>query len=296
MSIRAWLQLVRLPNLFTAAADPLAGFLIAGGRLDRPDVYGLLMLAGALIYAGGMALNDVFDAELDAVERPERPIPSGRITRRAATVAGGGLLACGPLLAGLASGASALVAVGLVVCVLGYDALARRLWVGPLVMGLCRGANLAMGGVTPGNAWSGSLLPGVALAYLVFVAGVTVTSRTENHDGRAPGLWLGLGLLAGAVAAFGTAVAATIGHQGPDASWLGAAVLGGVALTMARAGNRVLKAPTAGHKRAMVKTGVLSMPWLLAAVTLSAVGLAEGLAVASLAVPARLLARVFPPT
>ena len=33
------------------------------------------------LYAAGMVLNDAFDAELDARERPERPIPSGRISR-----------------------------------------------------------------------------------------------------------------------------------------------------------------------------------------------------------------------
>ena len=39
----------------------------------------LLLLGSALMYMAGMVLNDVFDVEVDRVERPERPLPSGRI-------------------------------------------------------------------------------------------------------------------------------------------------------------------------------------------------------------------------
>ncbi len=46
MALKPYFQLVRLPNLFTAAADPLAGFLIAGG-LFKDVARGLpLVLAG----------------------------------------------------------------------------------------------------------------------------------------------------------------------------------------------------------------------------------------------------------
>ena len=36
-----------------------------------------------------MVLNDVFDAEVDAREQPDRPIPSGRVSRRAAALLAG---------------------------------------------------------------------------------------------------------------------------------------------------------------------------------------------------------------
>lgn len=76
---RALLELMRPPNLVTAAADVLAGAAVADALLD-PRLLALV-LASALLYAGSAVMNDVFDARLDARERPERPIPSGRVTR-----------------------------------------------------------------------------------------------------------------------------------------------------------------------------------------------------------------------
>ena len=43
-------------------------------------------VAISLLYMGGMAMNDLFDEKVDRRERPERPIPSGRISRGSATV------------------------------------------------------------------------------------------------------------------------------------------------------------------------------------------------------------------
>ena len=77
-------------NVFTAASNVIAGFLIASGQWSPAVVLATLIAASACLYAAGMVLNDAFDAELDARERPERPIPSGRIARRAAFAAGWG--------------------------------------------------------------------------------------------------------------------------------------------------------------------------------------------------------------
>ena len=79
-----WLQLMRFPTVFTALSNILCGYLITH-KFRAVDLFqhgnlGLLLLASAGLYLGGMVLNDVFDAQLDAVERPERPIPSGDIS------------------------------------------------------------------------------------------------------------------------------------------------------------------------------------------------------------------------
>src|SRR5215467_11229836 len=100
-SLVAWLQLLRLPNVFTAVADVTMGYLVVLGEL-RPALYfGLLVASSVLLYLSGMVLNDVFDAKVDAQDRPDRPIPSGRISRRAASHVGRGMfiggiaIACG---------------------------------------------------------------------------------------------------------------------------------------------------------------------------------------------------------
>ena len=80
MDWKAYLQLIRLPNVFTAAADSLAGWLLVRGSLEETGHWVPLVLASACTYAGGIALNDVCDIEIDRVERPGRPLPSGRIS------------------------------------------------------------------------------------------------------------------------------------------------------------------------------------------------------------------------
>jgi 4-hydroxybenzoate polyprenyltransferase len=72
--LRACLQLLRPANVTTALADVLAGFAIAG--LGNRAALPWLLLATAALYAGGIVLNDVFDREIDKLERPDRPIPS----------------------------------------------------------------------------------------------------------------------------------------------------------------------------------------------------------------------------
>src|SRR5688572_17489852 len=80
---------MRPANIVTAIADILAGIIISG-YLALPEyslvpVF-LLVLTTIGLYGGGVVFNDVFDAELDKVERPERPIPSGLVSKKNATV------------------------------------------------------------------------------------------------------------------------------------------------------------------------------------------------------------------
>uniref|UniRef100_UPI001CE2744A UbiA family prenyltransferase n=1 Tax=Streptomyces werraensis TaxID=68284 RepID=UPI001CE2744A len=93
----AWAELVRLPALFTVPGDTLAGVAAAGGR---PGPRALLPIGSSLcLYAAGMVLNDWADRAEDAVERPHRPLPSGRIRPAAALTAACGLTGAGLLLA-----------------------------------------------------------------------------------------------------------------------------------------------------------------------------------------------------
>src|SRR5215218_9701029 len=101
MPIKPYLQLIRLPNVFTAAADSLAGWLLVSGSLEAPARWLPLVAASMVLYAAGIALNDVFDYAIDLEERPARPLPSGRVSRRFAAWLGGAMLAAGPVLASL---------------------------------------------------------------------------------------------------------------------------------------------------------------------------------------------------
>src|SRR3954463_8694206 len=102
--VRGYLELLRPANVVTAVADVLAGYAVAGRGNHRALPW--LLAATVCLYAGGGVLNDVFDRTLDAVERPERPIPSGRVTASRAALLGGMLLAAGVALAAVASQAA----------------------------------------------------------------------------------------------------------------------------------------------------------------------------------------------
>jgi 4-hydroxybenzoate polyprenyltransferase len=178
--LRAYLELLRPANVATALADVLAGFAVAGlaNRAALPWLLG----ATACLYAGGVVLNDYFDREIDRVERPERPIPSGRVPARAAGWLGGILLAAGVLFASGANPTAAIVALAVAALVLFYDAAGKRLAaVASINMGLCRATNLLLGmaAVPPviGDCWPLALIP------LTYIFAVTTISRGEVHGG-----------------------------------------------------------------------------------------------------------------
>lgn len=195
-----YLRLMRPANVITALADIGAGFAAAGAlqgawpglqAFADPDLF-LLLLSTAGLYAGGVVLNDVFDAELDAEERPERPIPSGQVSARAAALFGILLLLLGVASAAWVGPVSAAIAALVGGLAVSYDAFAKHhSWLGPLNMGLCRAGNLLLGM----SAWPLLLESGALMLFpLLFIAAVTLVSRGEvRSEGRKP-LWIGLGM------------------------------------------------------------------------------------------------------
>lgn len=202
----AWLQLVRFPNVFTILADILTvGFWTCVLRGFTPQL--TLAFAGAgigsvCLYWAGMVLNDVCDAEEDAVLRSSRPIPSGRIALETARKAGWGLWGTGLALCVLAGFAAktaevtAGIAVLLALCVWAYDARLKNSPMGPFLMGFCRGLNLLLflsfwplAELTRWPLWGfPSPLLLYPLALTIFITGVTFYARCETEDAPEVGI------------------------------------------------------------------------------------------------------------
>lgn len=213
-TIRAWLQLTRVPNLFTVVADVLAGYLFAAGNWESPLRVSLLCLMSLAFYTAGLIWNDVWDVEQDRRERPERPIPSGRIAlttaRRAAAclslVGLGGAIAVAAALRAQGdtwSGRVPVLAVVLLVLILSYDRFLKRTFLGPWAMGGCRGWNLllVLSAARPSNeasAWLGVDSAGwyLIVGYTLYIAGVTQFARREANAPDRLGLAVGWGLMA----------------------------------------------------------------------------------------------------
>lgn len=183
--LRAYLELFRLPNVFTAVADVLMGYLVTHPALGSVSVVecGLMVVASALLYTSGMVLNDVYDAHIDAAERPKRPIPSGRVSLRYATWLGYELLVVGVCCAALAGWyggqwRSGGVALCLAFAVIAYDMLLKKTVLAPLGMGACRFLNVALGM----SAASIAIAPShglIAAGIGAYIVGVTLFSRSE---------------------------------------------------------------------------------------------------------------------
>ncbi|MEU3885583.1 SCO3242 family prenyltransferase [Streptomyces sp. NPDC029041] len=176
---RAWAELLRLPALFTVPGDALAGTAATGAR---PTPRTLLAIASSLcLYEAGMALNDWADRDVDAVERPHRPLPSGRIRPTAALTAAGTLTAAGLALAARAGRPALAVAAPLAATVWAYDLGLKHTPAGPLAMGTARGLDLLLGAA----ATTGRTRPALPSAALLgtHTLAVTTVSRQEAQGG-----------------------------------------------------------------------------------------------------------------
>ncbi|MFC4632220.1 SCO3242 family prenyltransferase [Promicromonospora alba] len=258
-SLRDIGELVRAPAALSVVGDSLAG--LAAARAGTPTAlrgrHALLPVASACLYLGGMALNDYADRHLDAVERPERPIPSGRVTPRGALGVGTALTAAGVAAAGLAGGRRALaVAVPLAACVWTYDLVAKDHPTGPFVMAACRGLDVLLG-ATPGHLRSA--LPAAA-GLAAHTLGVTVLSRGEVHGTttRVAG-GVAVGTLAGAAAAAATAPAAGSTGRRTAVRWTTVAAAGAYAAACLPAQVRTAVTPTAGNAKAATRSGIQAM-------------------------------------
>lgn len=199
--LKAWAQLVRLPNVFTAPADVIAGAALGYHAMDGsvlPANLVCLCLISICYYAGGMILNDVADLEEDKRERPQRPLPSGRIAYSHANIAGSGLLLIGLLL-----GFTRLPVekqlweswplLLLPVLILSYNFWFKNTWLGPFNMGLCRGCNLMLGTlmmheVSPATYFA------VVIAVL-YITGVTLIAYDETRVGTFWRMTIGIVLI-----------------------------------------------------------------------------------------------------
>ncbi len=194
-----WAELLRVSALFTVVGDALAGAAAARRGPNRGTA--LAVCTSLCLYEAGMALNDWADRDIDAVERPGRPLPSGRIAPAAALTAATGLTGAGLLCAAAAGRPALATATALAGTVWAYDLGLKNTPAGPPTMAAARALDLLLGA----TASAGHIRPALRPAALLgaHTLAVTTVSRREAVGGSsvAP-----LGALAtGAAIAWATA-------------------------------------------------------------------------------------------
>ncbi len=191
-TVLAYLRLTRPANIVTAIADILAGWWISisvenafSEWIVIPNRFATLLflvLATIGLYGGGVVMNDVADFELDKIERPERAIPSGIISRTSATIFGISLLIAGIFCAVIVSTLSGGIALTIAILALIYNFFGKySRFFGPINMGMCRGGNLLLGMSVAFPiiwVWPLSLIP------VIYIAAITMISRGEVIGGN----------------------------------------------------------------------------------------------------------------
>ncbi len=297
-AIRPFLQLCRLPAVFTAMADICLGYLLVhvsllSGREQSPIDFLLLLGTSATLYLCGMVWNDVFDRHVDANERPNRPIPSGRVSVRAAVIFAAILMLIGLSCAAIVGRNTLIVAGLLTLCLLAYDGGLKRTPLGPLAMGGCRFLNVILGASSDWLRfeqvwWRPQLW--VAAGLGVYIVGVTWFARTEaRHSNR---VHLGL---ATCIVNFGLAILIGWVARAPNPAVTPALFgLGVIGLSINRRLLVAISDPSPDRVQGAIKTMLLSVIMLDATLIFAKLGqpgAGYAVATAALLVPSMMLGR-----
>lgn len=291
-------ELVRAPAGLTVPGDSLAGAASAGWPAGRRTA--LLPLASVSLYWAGMALNDWADRDLDAVERPERPIPSGRVTPGTALALASGLTATGVGLAAGAGGApAAAVATVLAGAVWAYDLSAKSGPGSTAVMASTRGLDVLLGAAAGGlPGLRHAIAPAALLA--AHTAGVTALSRGEVHGTRPTIARGAVGVTAVVTSLVPVLASARPGREPSRNDWVAKAVAIGAATAYASSVGRAQAAavtdPGAATARRATVAGIRGMVPLQSALVASAGEAVAALALGALSWVARSTTRKGSPT
>jgi len=192
MRLKAWLEILRLPNLFTVPGDPVVGYVAASAGRGTLRAVAPVAAAALFLYAAGLLFNDLADIERDRRSRPSRPLPSGRLDAGGVAVAASGLPALALIFCIQAGWATAVTGLLLLAAILVYDFFLkeRGLW-GAVMMGICRGLSVMLGASVAGVAWKSPRVMTVSGAMAVVVGAVTYAARVETGEEQLRGVrWL----------------------------------------------------------------------------------------------------------
>lgn len=180
-AFRSHLALARVSNTPTVISNVLAGAVIAAPLTFSSDLV-LLIIAMALFYTAGMYLNDILDIDIDRAQRPERPLPSGRVMMRTAWVVTGMLFAIGLILLAIVGWGPFFAGIVLIAVIAIYDAWHKGNPLGPVLMALTRVLVyiVAFYAFATEATWELAIWCLVMLAY---VSGLTFIAKTESLPG-----------------------------------------------------------------------------------------------------------------
>lgn len=277
MGIAGYYRIIRPANSVVAGLAAIVAYLIATGTLVWVVI--LLFAVVTLVTAAGNVINDYYDAEIDAINRPERPIPSGAVGRDAACVYAGVLFCAGILLAGFTTPLCCTIAIINTLLLVAYAArLKSTPFFGNAAVSYLSASIFLFGGAFAG--WTGfcHMLPVAAITFLAMLSREILKDAEDIEGDRAGGadtLPLRIGVKNSAILAFVFAVAAVAASVVPYI-WWGPWYLPGIAvvdLAILAAAGKALPCSDPATLKASGATGLLKYGMFASLVvfTLSAV-------------------------
>jgi geranylgeranylglycerol-phosphate geranylgeranyltransferase len=158
-----WVGFIRLARpinvLIAVASIFLATFI--SKRLEPMANVILACLAGALVTAGANAINDYFDLEIDRINKPKRPLPSGQITPTQTLIFAWSLLCLGLLTSVMINFLAASICFFSVILLYFYSAIFKRVafW-GNWIVSIVTGSAFIYGSAAVGK-WQAGVFPAV---------------------------------------------------------------------------------------------------------------------------------------
>jgi len=294
MKALAVLKLFRFPLVFTAIADSVAGYLLITRGFGSANPLGIFLIAvaSAGLYCFGMAMNDIADLGRDKERFPGRVLPSGRLTVREASRAAIVALVISLVAAAIGPGGSIPVRVVVWAIVAGTIMAYNFFLKLPPVMGTIRAFNFLLGvAASPGarslrDLGAFSELPHFAAMTFVYVTALTFVSTMEDKKFNKAGVIIGTGVMCIA-AAWPTIFSFALTGDRTEARWLVLIILVGWL------GYRAHKASDRKGVMLLVRDGVGGIILLNAIYLLSSGSHDEGLAVATLVLPAAAAVALF---
>ncbi|MGC9395162.1 MAG: UbiA family prenyltransferase [Anaerolineae bacterium] len=186
--LRGLLRLFRFELPFSAGICVMMGALLALGRFPTVDQLLLGFLSVFFISAATLILNDYFDLEVDRINMPNRPLPSGQVTARDVIALSMIVTLLGLAISALISLQALLVAILVWIVGFLYNWRFKRTgFLGNLMVSFSVGMTFIFGGLVVGLPFSKPVLVFAIIAALIDlgeeIAGDALDAQGDKHIG-----------------------------------------------------------------------------------------------------------------
>lgn len=177
--MNVFLELMRYRNCamagFAAVIGGAIAYNVTGAAPSQLLWMPLIFITVFIITGAGNAINDYFDAGIDAINRPDRPVPSGRVTREFAHTASIALFATGTIFAYFTGSSRIPFFISVFNSFLLYFyafLLKRKVFVGNLSVSYLSGSTFLYGGAAYGQK-------GIEVTLVLFLLSTLATLARE---------------------------------------------------------------------------------------------------------------------